>query len=177
MLHSLHILRSSGWVFYHRNVTALDIVVSHVLLKALATFTSFSIIYTVVVLFKVIDPASDPGLVVAGYAFDVLFTLSFSIFMAGLCELNEIVEKVAHPAMYLTLPILGTFSDAWLPPSVRWVQELSPMANAIEMMRAGVFSLSVKTYYSVPLIVGWSLFFLAVGLPLLSYARKKLVVT
>ena len=178
VLHSLHILRSSGWLFYHKNVTALDIVVSHVLLKALATFTSFSIIYTVVVLFKVIDPASDPGLVVAGYAFDVLFTLSFSIFMAGLCELNEIIEKVAHPAMYLTLPISGAFFlTAWLPPSVRWVQELSPMANAIEMMRAGVFSLSVKTYYSVPLIVGWSLFFLAVGLPLLSYARKKLVVT
>ena len=178
VLHCLHILRAQGWLFYHRNVTALDIVVSHVVMKGLATFASFSIIYAVVVLFKIIEPARDLGLVVSGYGLDVFFTLSFSIFMAGLCELNEIVEKVAHPAMYLTLPLSGAFFlTAWMPPSVRWIQELSPMANSIEMMRAGMFSLSVKTYYSVPLIVLWSLFFLAIGLPLLSYARKKLVVT
>lgn len=177
VLGSLHIIRSSGWLFYHRSITALDIIVAHVLMKGLSILTSFTILYTFLVLFKIIEPARDLGLVVAGYAFDVLFTLSFSIFMAGICELNEIVEKVTHPVMYLTLPLSGAFFlTAWLPPQYRWIQELSPMANAVEMMRAGMFSLSIKTYYSVPLIMLWSLFFVALGLPILKYARRKVVV-
>ncbi len=177
VLHSLHVIRSQAWLFYYRNVTALDVVVSHVVMKGLSAFASFSIIYTAVVLFKIIDPARDLGLAVTGYAFDVLFTVSFSIFMAGVCELNEIVEMVAHPAMYLTLPLSGAFFlTAWLPPKYRWIQEYSPMANSVEMMRAGMFSLSIKTYYSVPLILLWSFFFLAIGLPIVNYARRKIVV-
>jgi capsular polysaccharide transport system permease protein len=178
VLGSLPILRQSGFLFFHRNISAADIVAAHVLIKGLATFTAFVVIYIFLVIFKVIYPARDLALTVTGFAFDVLFTLTFSIFMAGLCELNEIVEKVTHPLMYLTLPLSGAFFlTAWLPPQYRWINEYSPMANAVEMMRAGMFSLSIKTYYSVPVMALWSLLFLALGLPLIRYARLHLVVT
>lgn len=177
VLGSLHIIRSSGWLFYHPRITALDTIVAHVLMKAVSILTSFTLLYIFLVLFKLMDPARDFGVVLAGYALDVLFTLSFSIFMAGICELNEIVEKVTHPLMYLTLPLSGAFFlTAWLPPQYRWIQEWAPMANAVEMMRAGMFSLSIKTYYSVPLILLFSLFFVTLGLPILKYARRQLVV-
>jgi len=39
--------------------------------------------------------------------------------------------------------------------------------------RAPPGSLSVKTYWSVPVIVSESLFFLVIGLPIMDYARRQ----
>jgi capsular polysaccharide transport system permease protein len=52
------------------------------------------------------------------------------------------------------------------------IMEWSPLANCIEMFRAGMFPLSVKMYYSVPLVLLSSLFLVAVGLPMVAYARR-----
>ncbi len=49
----------------------------------------------------------------------------------------------------------------------------SPLGNCVEMFRAGMFSLNIKTFYSVPLIVLSSLFLLAIGVPILLYARRQ----
>jgi capsular polysaccharide transport system permease protein len=65
---------------------------------------------------------------------------------------------------------------AWLPPRMRIIMEWSPLANAIEMFRAGVYPISVKTYWSVPLILFSSLILLAIGLPLVLYARRQIQV-
>ena len=143
--------------------------------ESISIFTSFIIIYSALLLLKVVDPVRDPGLILAAWCLDTLFCTSFSILMAGFAGLSEIVEKLMHPLMYLTLPITGAFAMAdWLPPRYKMIVEWVPLANCIEMFRAGVFPLSIKTYWSVPLIALSSLFLLAIGLPVLEYARKKL---
>jgi capsular polysaccharide transport system permease protein len=162
-------------LFYHQDIHVLDVAIAGALIESVSIFTSFTIIATVCVLFGAMEPIRDPGLVLAAWCLDTLFCFSFSLFMAGVSGLNEMVERLMHPLMYLTLPITGAFTmTAWLPPRFRAIVEWVPLASAIEMLRAGVFSLDVKTYYSVPLIVFSSLFFIAIGLPVIEYARRKI---
>ena len=129
---------------------------------------------TVFVLFGVVDPVRDPGLVIAAYCLDILWCFCFSVFCAGVAGVSEMFEKIMHPLMYLTLPITGAFTMTdWAPPAYKVILEWVALANCCEMLRAGVFSLSVKTYWSVPVIVFESLFFLLIGLPIVEYARRQ----
>ena len=174
VLPALNILHTSGWLFYHQGVHVLDVVFAATLMESVSIFTSFLIIATFATLFGAMEPVRDPGLILAAWGLDTLFCFSFSLLMAGLSGLSEIVERLMHPLMYLTLPITGAFAmAAWLPPRYRLIVEWVPLANCIEMFRAGMFPLSVKTYYSVPLIVISSLFLIALGLPIIEYARRK----
>jgi capsular polysaccharide transport system permease protein len=171
---SLQLLNHSGWMFFHQDIHVLDAVIAATLIESMSIFTSFVIIATVCIVFGVIEPIRDPGLVLAAWSLDTLFCFSFSLFMAGVSGLSEMVERLMHPLMYLTLPITGAFTmTAWLPPRFRVIVEWVPLSNTIEMLRAGMFPLDVKTYYSVPLIVFSSLFFIAIGLPIVEYARRK----
>ncbi len=173
VLQSLHALTDSTWMYFHRNINAIDIILSNVLMKSISVFTSFVILATFCVLLGLIEPVRDPGLVLAGWCLDTFFVLSFALLMAGLAGISEWVSKLLHPLMYLTLPVTGAFTlTDWLPPSMKVILEWMPLANCCEMFRAGVFPASVKTYWSVPLIVVSSLFLLAVALPVVDYARR-----
>ncbi len=177
VLPALNVLHTSGWLFYHQDIHIVDMVIAGTLIESVSIFTSFLIIATISILFGAMEPIRDPGLVLAAWCLDTLFCFSFSLFMAGLAGLSEMVERLMHPLMYLTLPITGAFTmTAWLPPNFKVVVEWVPLANCIEMFRAGMFPLSVKTYYSVPLIVISSMFLIAFGLPIIEYARRKLEV-
>jgi capsular polysaccharide transport system permease protein len=178
VLGAVHSLRRTGWLFYHQNVNALDILLSHGLLQSLSIFASFVLVCGVCVMFDIFPPVRDPGLIVAAWCLDTVFCISFAIVVAGLSELSEFIEKVIHPLMYLTLPLTGAFTmTSWLPPRARAAIDWSPLANASEMFRAGVFPLSVKTYWSASYILVSSLALLAVGLPLVTYARKQISVS
>jgi capsular polysaccharide transport system permease protein len=177
VLGAIHSLRRAGWLFYHQNVNTLDILLSHGVLLSVSIFASFVLVCSVCVMFDIFPPVRDPGLIVAAWCLDTLFCISFAIVVAGLSELSEFIEKVIHPLMYLTLPLTGAFTmTAWLPPRARAVIDWSPMANACEMFRAGVFPLAVKTSWSAPYILLTSLALLTVGLPLVTYARRQISV-
>ena len=175
MLPSLSIIHDQRWLFYHSSVHVLDIILALVLMECVSIFTAFVIVASVCVLLGAMDPIRDPGLVLAAWCLDTYWCFCFSVFVAGLALLNEVFEKLMHPLMYLTLPITGAFTmAAWVTPTYRAVLGWVALANCCEMLRAGMFSLSVKTYWSVPLIVVQSTIFLVIGLPVLEYARRRL---
>jgi capsular polysaccharide transport system permease protein len=177
VLGAIRSLRRTGWLLYHQNINALDILLSQGLLLSVSIFASFVLVSSACVMFDIFPPVRDPGLIVAAWCLDTLFCISFAIVVAGLSELSEFAEKVLHPLMYLTLPLTGAFTmTAWLPPRARVVVDWSPLANACEMLRAGVFPLSVKTSWSASYIFVVSLALLALGLPLLGYARRQISV-
>ena len=52
------------------------------------------------------------------------------------------------PLLYITLPFTGVFNMAeWLPQRWREAALWSPLVNNIEMLRAGMFSGDIQTYY------------------------------
>ena len=172
---ALTIIHNNRWLFYHPTVHVLDIVLANSLMECIGIFTAFLLVYGFCLLLGVLEPIRDPGLTLAAWALDTYWCFCFCTFIAGLSLLNEFVEKWMHPLMYLTLPITGAFTmTAWVTPGMRTVLEWVALANCCEMFRAGIFSLSVKTYWSVPLILVQSTIFLVMGLPILEYARRKL---
>jgi capsular polysaccharide transport system permease protein len=174
---ALGVIQANRWLFFHPTVHVLDIILASCLIESIAVFTAFMIVSTFCMLLGALDPIRDPGLVLAAWGLLTYWCFCFCIFIAGLALLNEFVEKWMHPLMYLTLPITGVFTmAAWVSPRYREILEWVALANCAEMFRAGMFSLSVKTYWSVPLIVIESTIFLVIGLPILNYARRKLQV-
>jgi capsular polysaccharide transport system permease protein len=102
VLSAIHSIRRSGWLFYHQNVQALDILLSHGFLQSVSIFTSFVLVCSVCIMFDIFPPVRDPGLIVAAWCLDTLFCISVAVLVAGLSELSEFVEKLLHPLMYLT---------------------------------------------------------------------------
>jgi capsular polysaccharide transport system permease protein len=178
VLPSLNLIHVNQSLFFHRNVHPLDLILAHTLIEAIGIFAAFVIVMSVALLIGAVEPVRDPGLMLAGWSMDILWCFSVSVLCAGISGLSELFERIMHPLMYLTLPICGAFTLAdWVPPKYRLVLEWVGLANCAEMFRAGVFSLSVKTYWSVSVIVFESLGFLVIGLPILEHARRKMEVT
>ena len=114
---SMGVIKRSSWLFYHSNVHILDVFIARIVLDSIAILTSFAIVACFGVIFGFMDPPSDYGLLLAAWCLDTLFCGSCASVVAGLSEISEIVEKLLHPLMYLTLPLTGMFAlAAWLPP-------------------------------------------------------------
>lgn len=172
---ALTIIHDNRWLFFHPTVHVLDLILANCVMECISVFTAFLIVYGFCLLLGLLEPMRDPGLVLAAWALDTYWCFCFCVPVAGLALLNEFVEKWMHPLMYLTLPITGAFTmTAWVTPGYRTVLEWVGLANCCEMLRAGIFSLSVKTYWSVPLIFIDSSVLLVIGLPILDYARRNL---
>ena len=177
VLSSMLIVRREAWLYYHRNVTAVDLIIARTLIHSLGIFASFWIVYLAGLLFGVFDPPSSIFITIAAWGLDTFFVLSASVFIAGLSELSDIVEKLIHPLLYLTLPVTGAFSlTNWLPAKAQVFVIWSPLANVCEMFRAGLLSEAVKTVWNVPFVLIASLLLLTIGLPLVEYGRKTVAV-
>ena len=102
-------------------------------MKSVSIFASFIIIATVVLLLEVIEPIRDPGLLVAAWGLDTLFVLSAATFISGFAAMNEYVEKIMHPLMYLTLPFTGAFTlTSWVPTSSEFTLHGRPSPTAVK---------------------------------------------
>ena len=167
----------SVWLAYHSSVHPLDVMIAKTLMGSLGIFGAFVIGYAILYVFGGVDLPRDPLLVVGAWALDTLFCFAFSLIIVGISEMSHLAEKLLHPIMYLTIPLTGVFTlTDWLPVAARKVLVWSPLVNAVEMLRAGVFPADIRTYWDPGYILFSSLICLAVGLPLVSYARKCIVV-
>jgi ABC-type polysaccharide/polyol phosphate export permease len=78
--------------------------------------------------------------------------------IGALSEHTHIVEKLWHPAMYLLIPLSGSFSMvSALPPALREVLLLNPTVHCNEMLRAGYFGSGHESFYSVGYVVAFNM--------------------
>lgn len=167
----------SVWLAYHASVHPLDVLIAKSLMGSLGIFGAFVFGYFLLYVFGGVDLPRDPLLVVAAWALDTLFCFAFSLVIAGVSELSHLAEKLLHPLMYLTIPLMGSFAlTDWLPVAARKVLVWSPLVNAVEMLRAGVLPPDIRTYWDPGYVVFCSLVCLTIGLPLVAHARNCVVV-
>jgi capsular polysaccharide transport system permease protein len=169
----VHILRNNSGVLYHAHIKPLDILIARGLLETIGCLATFFVAYIPLSLLGVIEPMRDPLLVFGAWFLAAWFSFSFGIIVEGLAEMNEIVERIMPPLMYLTLPLTGAFTMlSWLPPEARAVLAYSPLVNTMEMFRCGMFSADIVTYWSVPYVLAWCFVQTVIGLLLIENARK-----
>ena len=66
--------------------------------------------------------------------------------IAALTEMSEVAERFVPAFLYLTIPLTGSlFMISWLPEKAQRVMLWSPLINAMEMFRGGLFSPDVAT--------------------------------
>jgi len=167
----------SIWLAYHSSVHPLDVLIAKSLMGSLGIFGSFVIGYVILYIFGAAEAPRDPLLIIMAWLLDTLFCFSFSLVVTGLSEMSSLVERLLHPVMYLTIPLTGTFSfTSWLPVTAQKVLVWSPLVNAVEMLRAGVYPLDIRTLWDPSYMIVCSLVCMAAGLPLLKLARHKIMV-
>lgn len=174
---STNIFQVNGSLLYHRQVKVTDFILVRVLIEFVgATMAWLFIAFALGVLGYIPAPAF-PGMMVAGWFLYGLVVLSICFVLAPLSEMSEIIEKIMPVSVYIAIPISGTFTMAsWAPPAAREYLLMSPMVNAMEMIRYGLFGDNVEPYYNTwnPILV--SAVLMMIGLVLCRRVRRDLVV-
>jgi capsular polysaccharide transport system permease protein len=117
------------------------------------------------------------GIVIGGFLLFAFFTLSVCLILAPLSEVSEVVEKLLPVTTYIMIPFSGTFNmNSWVKPQVRDVLLWSPPANAMEIMRYGVFGGKVQPIYDIPNTLAVCAMFTLFGLILCRQIRRRIVV-
>jgi capsular polysaccharide transport system permease protein len=170
---SQHCFRQNAGLMFHRNVSYVDTLIARSLLEIGGTGIAFWVAYIPFYLLGIIDPIYDCGQVVGGWLLLGWFSFAVGLILAGLTEMNEIVEKFVQPLMYVTLPLTGMFSMiSWLPDRMAKVLVYSPIANCFEMFRGGLFGHKVDVYWDAGYTVKCCLVLTALGLMIVRKARS-----
>lgn len=162
-------------LLFHQLVTPLDIITARAILEIVGTILAGSLVILGSISLGYMDSPVDWGLFYGGFGFIVYFCYGFALIIAATTEYSDLLEKTMAVLSYLSLPLSGAFvMTEWLPPHYRWILEASPLANGVEMIRAGEFGLKVIPHYSVPYLLASCGVQLIVGLYLTQRIRPHI---
>lgn len=167
--------RQASGLLFHRVIKPVDILFARGLLESVGTLMAFFAAYIPLALLGIVEPVSD-YLVLLG-AWTLMCFLSFGVAMliVGITHLAESAERFVQPVMYLLLPLTGVFYMVfWLPPAAREVVLYSPLVQACEMYRAGMFGNALPTFWNPSYILLWGIALNALGWALVLKAQKHI---
>jgi len=174
---SVSIFQANGSLLYHRQVKITDFIVVRVMIEFIGGTMAWIFISFALGILGYIPAPAYPGIMVVGWLLYGLVILSICFVLAPLSEMSEVIEKIMPVSTYIAIPVSGTFTMvSWAPPAVREYLLVSPMVNAMEIIRYGLFGDYVEPYYNVwnPILV--SAVFMMIGLILCRRVRKNLVI-
>ncbi len=173
-----NIFIANGSLMYHRQIRILDFVFVRVLIEMIGGMMAYLFIGILLIYFGYFPVPADIGFLVGGWLLYSLFVLSVCLIVAPLSEVSEVLEKLLPVTIYIAIPFSGTFTMAsWLAPTARDFMLWSPLVNAMEMMRYGLFGDAVHPYYDVKNPLAFSMVFAVIGLTLCRHVRRTLVVS
>jgi capsular polysaccharide transport system permease protein len=162
-------------LLYHRHVSLLDVFLTRIFLEFAGTTAAFLLVSAVTIAFGLVDMPYDLGLILAGWTSLGALSAGVALITAILTESSEISEKFVPVFQYVTLPISGCFFMVdWLPSYAQELIWFNPPTHCYEMIRAGFFGGTVRTYFTpwYPLVWGIALF--AIGIGFVNGTRDRL---
>lgn len=152
-------------LLFHQLVTPLDINIARSTLEIFGTILAGAIVFFGSELLGYVQAPQSWGLIYVGVAFLVYFCYGFALIVAALSERADIMEKAVSILTYVSLPLTGAFiMTEWVPPRYQFILEYSPLANCIEMIRAGEFGIAVVPHYSISFLFVYCTLQLMIGL-------------
>ena len=172
---SVHAMRQSAGLLFHRNVRVFDVLAARTILEVVGVLTAFFIAYVPLALTGWIDLINDPLLLIGAWALLALFSFGFGMMIAALTEVSEAAERFIPAVMYLTIPLTGTFFMlSWLPERAQRILLWSPLVDLTEMFRGGMFPPDVPTRWSLSYIAVSCLIVNMIGLALVLLAQNHI---
>jgi capsular polysaccharide transport system permease protein len=171
------VFTANSSLMYHRQIRLLDFILVRFLIEFIGSMMSYFFIAAILFFLGLFPVPADFVAVFFGMMLYALLSLAFSLVLAPLTEMSEILEKFIPVTTYVMIPFSGTFNQvSWLPPKLQDVMLWSPFVDAMELMRYGIFGDQVDPRYDLKIPVAFILVFLIVGMGLCSSMRKRLVV-
>lgn len=159
------IFRNSISFLYHRSVTFIDVLLARCLVEFIGTTAALFLVYGLLLVAGIIEPASNPGLALLAWMAMALLSFGLGAIFACITEYSETTERFIQPLQYLQVPISGAFFMLeWLPTNAQKALIYNPFIHCYEMFRDGFFGEAVVTHYDVwyPFLWGGILTFIGV---------------
>lgn len=162
-------------IFYHRQVTFLDVIIARNLLDCAAVMIAVLVMLGLIGAVNDIWPV-DLVWIAFGIALIGLFCHGISLLISAATVWGvETVDRVVHPLTYLTIPLTGAFYMVWwLPTGMQEWALTIPTIHMFEIIREGQFGPVVPYHYSIPYILAWCGCVNVLGLLALSVAKRRI---
>jgi capsular polysaccharide transport system permease protein len=137
-------------LLYHRSVKVIDVYLARLILEIAGATLSFFLLTVTFTFLGMIQPPVDLIQVMFGWLLLAWFGSALGLFVGGLSERTEIVERVWHVVTYLLFPLSGAMTMVdWLPPNAQAFVLLLPMVHGVEFLREGFFGSLVRCHYDL----------------------------
>jgi capsular polysaccharide transport system permease protein len=168
-------IESNRTLLYHRMVTILDLLIARNLLEFAATVMAMVILIGFAWLIGMGNLPDRPILLIAGLAQLWCLAFGLSLLVAAGAENWSVVQRIVHPATYISLPLSGAFFLLkWVPQPFRDYLSWSPLMSPFEQMREGQFAIFDSAYVAPAYVMGWSLVLTVLGLFALRVTRRRM---
>jgi capsular polysaccharide transport system permease protein len=167
-------LEQNKQLLFHRNVRAIDVFLTRILLEVAGATCSFIVLSSLFVFLGRMPPPIDPLGVVVGWIMLAWFGGSLALTIGAATAFSDVVERIWHPAAYLLFPLSGAaFMVEWMPPQLQKFILLLPMVHGTESLREGWFGNVVRTHYDLSYMASCCLVLSLTGLCLLWEASRR----
>jgi capsular polysaccharide transport system permease protein len=159
-------------LLFHRQVKPFDIFATRIVLEGIGATTSFVILALVFNALGLVPLPHDYITLWTGWLMLAWFAAGISLIIGALGEKSEVIDKLWHPAMYLLVPLSGSFFMVEaLPPSLREAALINPTVHCAEMFRAGYFGPGHVWHYDILYVVTANMVLTLLGLSLVRGLR------
>lgn len=163
-------------LMYHRNVRVIDIFLARLLLEAGGATISFVILTIIFMAIGWVQPPEDILQVAGGWLMLAWFGFSLAMFLGGLAERSELVEKLWHPAAYLLFPLSGAaFLVDALPKQAQDLVLYLPMVHGVEYLREGFFGSRIHAHYNLGYMAAVNIVLLLLAMAQVRIATRTVV--
>ncbi len=162
-------------LFYHRQISYLDIMIARNLLDTATVMIAVVIMVSFAATFTGAWP-EDWLKIALGIMMIGALCHGFSLLLLAATAFGpETVDRVVHPFTYLMIPFTGAFVMVWwLPYSLQGPYMLIPTVGMFELLREGMFGPMVPHHYDVPYMMTWIVLLNVLGLLALRAVRGRL---
>ncbi len=177
VMYSLNAVKMNNGLLYHQQIAVLDLFAARMALECIAVSMGFFLLTLVLLPFGLVPVPVNLRLVYEGWFIIALTGCGFALITGAISEIFEIVERIVGVALYILVPLSGTFFLAdWLPPDARRLALLLPFLNCAEMIRAGFFGPAINPHYDAAYATLFGAVMTVVGLLALRYVRARVEV-
>lgn len=148
----LYAVRGNISLFYHRNVTPFDAIISRMAIEIIGNYGAAVFSYLLLYCIGVAEWPRDMPLLFLGYFYMTWWCVAVGLVIAAFSERTVVFEKIWQPISYIYLPASGfMYMAAWMPASLRGtLLTVMPSLPCYEIMRSGSFGPKVRVYYDIP---------------------------
>ena len=167
-------IEANAGLLYHRNVKVLDVFLARIFLEVAGATISFLVLSLFFISIGTMELPKDFLLMAQGWSLLIWFSVALGLFVGGIFELSEVVDRLWHAFTYLLFPLSGAaFMVSWLPKSFQDVVLKIPMVHFSEMIRHGYYGDLVQTFEDPFYVVKWNMYLTFIGLFLVRYISRR----